>query len=134
MGKQVKKHGYSCKLVRVVDGDTCDAMIDLGFNVRICFEISLPIEPPAPVMQIILLLIPGPKRDFIGLTFSLPRSSSIEIGFKVLILALPEVKSSMEGTSKIGMLYFLKFPKILFLLNELADGIANKILSIFDFL
>ena len=33
MGKQVKKHGYSCKLVRVVDGDTCDAMIDLGFEV-----------------------------------------------------------------------------------------------------
>ena len=33
MGKQVKKHGYSCKLVRVVDGDTCDAMIDLGFHV-----------------------------------------------------------------------------------------------------
>ena len=32
MGKQVKKHGYSCKLVRVVDGDTCDAMIDLGFD------------------------------------------------------------------------------------------------------
>ena len=23
MGKQVKKHGYSCKLVRVVDTDTC---------------------------------------------------------------------------------------------------------------
>jgi len=33
MGKQVKKHGYSCKLVRVVDGDTADAMIDLVFNV-----------------------------------------------------------------------------------------------------
>ena len=32
MGKQVKKHGYTCKLVRVVDGDTCDALIDLGFN------------------------------------------------------------------------------------------------------
>jgi len=32
MGKQVKKHGYSCKLVRVVDGDTADAMIDLGFK------------------------------------------------------------------------------------------------------
>ena len=32
MGKQVKKHGYSCKLDRVVDGDTADAMIDLGFN------------------------------------------------------------------------------------------------------
>ena len=32
MGKQVKKHGYSCKLLRVVDGDTCDAMIDLGFK------------------------------------------------------------------------------------------------------
>ena len=32
MGKQVKKHGYSCKLVRVVDGDTADAMIDLGFD------------------------------------------------------------------------------------------------------
>ena len=33
MGKQVKKHGYSCKLVKVVDGDTADAMIDLGFDV-----------------------------------------------------------------------------------------------------
>ena len=33
MCKQVKKHGYSCKLVRVVDGDTADAMVDLGFNV-----------------------------------------------------------------------------------------------------
>ena len=33
MGKQVKKHRYSCKLVRVVDGDTADAMIDLGFDV-----------------------------------------------------------------------------------------------------
>ena len=32
MGKQVKKHGYSAKLVRVVDGDTADAMVDLGFN------------------------------------------------------------------------------------------------------
>ena len=35
MGKQVYKHGYSCKLVRVVDGDTCDALIDLGFDVWI---------------------------------------------------------------------------------------------------
>ena len=26
---------YSAKLLRVVDGDTCDAMIDLGFNVWI---------------------------------------------------------------------------------------------------
>ena len=32
MGKQVKKHGYSAKLLRVVEGDTADAMIDLGFN------------------------------------------------------------------------------------------------------
>jgi len=29
---KVYKHGYSAKLVRVVDGDTCDAMIDLGFD------------------------------------------------------------------------------------------------------
>ena len=35
MGKQVKKHGYTCKLVRVVDGDTADALIDLGFYVWI---------------------------------------------------------------------------------------------------
>ena len=27
------KHIYSAKVVRVVDGDTADAMIDLGFNV-----------------------------------------------------------------------------------------------------
>ena len=32
MAKEVKKHGYSWKLVRGVDGDTCEAMIDLGFN------------------------------------------------------------------------------------------------------
>ena len=32
MSKQVKKYGYKCKLDRVVDGDTCDALIDLGFD------------------------------------------------------------------------------------------------------
>ena len=32
MGKQIKKYEYSAKLLRVVDGDTADAMIDLGFN------------------------------------------------------------------------------------------------------
>ena len=32
MAKKIEKHNYSAKLVRVVDGDTCDAMIDLGFN------------------------------------------------------------------------------------------------------
>ena len=30
---KVYNHGYSATLVRTVDGDTCDAMIDLGFNV-----------------------------------------------------------------------------------------------------
>ena len=30
--KQVKKYGYSCKLDRVVDGDTGGALIDLGFD------------------------------------------------------------------------------------------------------
>tara|TARA_Y100000034_G_scaffold124142_1_gene171905 strand:- start:137 stop:520 length:384 start_codon:yes stop_codon:yes gene_type:complete len=32
MGKQIQKYEYRAKLVRVVDGDTCDAMIDLGFD------------------------------------------------------------------------------------------------------
>ena len=32
---KLEKHNYSAKLVRVVDGDTCDAMIDLGFDVWI---------------------------------------------------------------------------------------------------
>ena len=31
--KKVHKYEYACKLLRVVDGDTCDAMIDLGFNI-----------------------------------------------------------------------------------------------------
>ena len=31
--KKIEKHNYSAKVLRVVDGDTCDAMIDLGFNV-----------------------------------------------------------------------------------------------------
>ena len=30
--KQIKKYEYVAKLVRVVDGDTADAMIDLGFD------------------------------------------------------------------------------------------------------
>ena len=33
MGKQVYKHGYSAKLDRVVDGDTVDALIDVGFDI-----------------------------------------------------------------------------------------------------
>ena len=32
MGKQISKYEYSAKLIRVVDGDTCDALIDLGFD------------------------------------------------------------------------------------------------------
>ena len=30
--KKLDKHNYSAKLLRVVDGDTADAMIDLGFK------------------------------------------------------------------------------------------------------
>jgi len=30
--KKLDKHNYSAKVLRVVDGDTADAMIDLGFN------------------------------------------------------------------------------------------------------
>ena len=33
MANKMDKHIYSAKLVRVVDGDTAYAMIDLGFNV-----------------------------------------------------------------------------------------------------
>ena len=32
MEKKMDKHIYSAKLQRVVDGDTCDALIDLGFD------------------------------------------------------------------------------------------------------
>ncbi len=32
MGKEINKYEYVAKLDRVVDGDTCDALIDLGFN------------------------------------------------------------------------------------------------------
>ena len=32
MSKKLDKFVYNAKLVRVVDGDTCDAMIDLGFD------------------------------------------------------------------------------------------------------
>ena len=39
MAKKSKKtnvalFNYNCTLLRVVDGDTCDAMVDLGFNVQ----------------------------------------------------------------------------------------------------
>ena len=33
--KKLDKFVYNAKLARVVDGDTCDAMIDLGFDVWI---------------------------------------------------------------------------------------------------
>ena len=32
MGKDIKKYENSAKLIKVVDGDTCDALIDLGFD------------------------------------------------------------------------------------------------------
>ena len=32
MAKEINKYEYTAKLQRVVDGDTCDAMIDLGFK------------------------------------------------------------------------------------------------------
>ena len=32
MGKEINKYEYTAKLQRVVDGDTCDALIDLGFD------------------------------------------------------------------------------------------------------
>ena len=32
MAKKMDKHIYSAKLQRVVDGDTCHALIDLGFD------------------------------------------------------------------------------------------------------
>ena len=32
MAKEINKYEYTAKLQRVVDGDTCDALIDLGFN------------------------------------------------------------------------------------------------------
>ena len=31
----MEKYIYGCKLIRVVDGDTVDAMIDVGFNIWI---------------------------------------------------------------------------------------------------
>ena len=30
--KEISKYEYKATLVRVVDGDTCDALIDLGFD------------------------------------------------------------------------------------------------------
>ena len=32
MGKEISKYEYTAKLIKVVDGDTCDALIDLGFD------------------------------------------------------------------------------------------------------
>ena len=30
--KEISKYEYTAKLIKVVDGDTCDALIDLGFD------------------------------------------------------------------------------------------------------
>ena len=39
--KETKRYTYKAKLVRVIDGDTIDAEIDLGFNVLIRQRIRL---------------------------------------------------------------------------------------------
>ena len=41
MAKKMDKHIYSAKVVRVVDGDTADAMIDLGFDTWVHKRIRL---------------------------------------------------------------------------------------------
>jgi len=41
MAKKMDKHIYSAKVVRVVDGDTADAMIDLGFDTWVKKRIGL---------------------------------------------------------------------------------------------
>ena len=41
MKKQIKKYEYTAKLVKIVDGDTCDAMIDLGFDTWVKKRIRL---------------------------------------------------------------------------------------------
>ena len=35
MGKKLDVREYQCELIRVVDGDTIDCYIDLGFNIKI---------------------------------------------------------------------------------------------------
>ena len=34
MGKKVNVKEYQCELIKVVDGDTIDCYIDLGFNMK----------------------------------------------------------------------------------------------------
>ena len=35
MSKKLDVREYQCELIRVVDGDTIDCYIDLGFNIKI---------------------------------------------------------------------------------------------------
>ena len=41
MAKEINKYEYTAKLQRVVDGDTCDALIDLGFDTWVKKRIRL---------------------------------------------------------------------------------------------
>ena len=63
-------------------------------------------------MHITLFFIPPPSNFKLGFTVSLPKRSSIRIGLVALLLAFPSLKSSIEGTCKIGILYFSRFSKI----------------------
>ena len=35
MGKKLDVREYQCELIRVLDGDTIDCYIDLGFNLKV---------------------------------------------------------------------------------------------------
>ena len=66
---------------------------------------SEPIEPPAPVIRIDLLLTDSDKSDGSGAISSLPRISSINIGLNELIFDLPLAISLKEGIVSTDILY-----------------------------
>ena len=102
----------------------------MGFNSIICLVNSLPIEPPAPVIQII-----DPSTSFFskwgyGSTASLSSKSSILIGFKESIIDFLLVISAMDGIEDVLRLYFCSESNICFLLLIRREGMAIKTWSI----
>ena len=83
-----------------------------GFISNIFRANSEPIEPPAPVIKIDLLLVDLYKSDWSGGISSLPRISSINIGLNEFIFDFPLAISPRDGTLRTEILNADNFSNI----------------------
>ena len=107
--KQLFERSLEEEGIKYKECSFCSIIISFeGFRLIICLHNSEPIEPPPPVTHIEELYNPGSKSSLKDGTGSLPNKSSISIGLKESIRALPLQISSSVGICKIEKPFFCK--------------------------